>query len=152
MIFFEQARQILQASESIVTSSEKERVRKPQNYFNIVQRRFRKRSQRDAISSHVNTSPTNSIEKAIVKTESVTFEDPSGAASSAQPSQRKDLTKEDVAAIKIQAIFRGHHVCYSIHFIFSLDILFIDNSLVFIINQGCCLNRQGRDFKHVRAM
>uniref|UniRef100_A0A7N2M2T3 Uncharacterized protein n=1 Tax=Quercus lobata TaxID=97700 RepID=A0A7N2M2T3_QUELO len=103
------ARQILQASESIVTSSEKERVRKPQNYFNIVQRRFRKRSQRDAISSHVNTSPTNSIEKAIVKTESVTFEDPSGAASSAQPSQRKDLTKEDVAAIKIQAIFRGHH-------------------------------------------
>ena len=119
MIFFEQARQTLQARENIVTSSEKERVRKPQNYFNIVQRRFRKRSQRDAISSHVNTSPTNSIEKAIVKTKSVTFEDPSGAASSAQPSQRKDLTKEDVAAIKIQAIFRGRRVCYPIHFIFS---------------------------------
>ena len=116
-MIFEQVRQTFQPHENIATSSKKERMRKPQNCFDIVQRRFHKRSHRDTISSNANTSPSNFTEEAIVKTTNV--EDPSGGAASSTPSsQRKDLTKEDVAAIKIQAIFRGHRVHYPTHCLF----------------------------------
>ena len=116
-MIFEQVRQTFQPHENIATSSKKERMRKPQNCFDIVQRSFHKRSHRDTISSNANTSPSNFTEEAIVKTTNV--EDPSGGAASSTPSsQRKDLTKEDVAAIKIQAIFRGHRVHYPTHCLF----------------------------------
>ncbi|KAM3709911.1 hypothetical protein ACB098_02G211200 [Castanea mollissima] len=75
---------------------------KHQNCFNIVQIRLHKRSHKDKISPHANTSPSSSMEEA------TNFEDLNGATSSIPSFQRNDLTKEDIAAIKIQAIFRGH--------------------------------------------
>ena len=112
-MIFEQVRQTFRAHENIETSSKKKRMGKPQNCFNIVQRRLHKRSHKDKISPHANTSPSRSMEEEIVKKEATNFEDPNGAASSIPPFQRNDLTKEDIAAIKIQAIFRGHRVCCS---------------------------------------
>jgi len=210
--FFEQVRQIFGARERVVTSSKKKRIGKPQNCFNIVQRRVRKRSHRETISPHATTSPSNFTEEAIVKKESSNFEDTSGApivknestsaASSAPPSQestnfenssgativkkesthfedpkdvasstplsqeitnfkdlngavssapssqRKDLTKENVAAVKIQAIFRGHRVHYPTS-TFPLDILFINNDLA--CKPKMIFGRQDEDFCHLRA-
>ena len=112
-MIFEQVRQTFRAHENIETSSKKKRMGKPQNCFNIVQRRLHKRSHTDKISPHANPSPSSSMEEEIVEKEATNFEDPNGAASSIPPFQRNDLTKEDIAAIKIQAIFRGHRVCCS---------------------------------------
>jgi hypothetical protein len=69
----------------------------------MVQRRFRRRSPK--------ASRSTSTEEAIVKEETIKVEDGNGAAASSTPSsQKEELSKEDVAAVKIQAIFRGHRV------------------------------------------
>ncbi|XP_062144492.1 uncharacterized protein LOC133851887 isoform X2 [Alnus glutinosa] len=95
-----QVRQTFRARETIATSSKKKRKGMPPNCFSIVQRRFRRRSPKATRSS--------STEEAIVKEETIKVEDGNGAASSTPSSQKEELTKEDVAAVKIQAIFRGH--------------------------------------------
>lgn len=93
------------------------------NCFKIV---FRRRSRRDILSpdGHI---PSNSTEEAIAKEESnetasserneevtketISFVNADGEASSSTlSSEKKDLTIEDTAAIKIQASFRGHLV------------------------------------------
>ncbi|KAK9990070.1 hypothetical protein SO802_025055 [Lithocarpus litseifolius] len=103
-------RKSLRARESIVKSSKKKRTGMSQKYFSTVQRKFRKRSQRDITSPQTHTSPNNSTEKSIDQEETIKFEDPNSAASSSSSPQMKDSTKEDVAAIKIQATFQGHRV------------------------------------------
>ena len=68
---------------------------------------------------NTNSEYTNGAIPSTPTSQNITsFEDHSGVASLVPSSQRKDLTKEDVAAIKIQAIFRGHQVCYPTHYIF----------------------------------
>ncbi|KAK7840790.1 protein iq-domain 1 [Quercus suber] len=99
-----------QGHRNIATSSKKKRMGKHQNCFNGVQIRLHKRSHKDKISPHANTGPSSSMEEAIVEKEATNFEDLNGATSSIPPFQRNDLTKEDIAAIKIQAIFRGHRM------------------------------------------
>ena len=216
--FFEQVRQTFGARERVVTSSKKKRIGKPQNCFNLVQRRVHKRSHRDKTIPHANASPSNFTKEAVFKKESTdfedtsgapivknkitNFEDPRGAASSAPPSQEstnfenssgativkkesthfedlkdvasstplsqeitnfkdlngavssapssqgKDLTKENVAAVKIQAIFRGHRVHYPTS-TFPLDILFINNDLA--CKPTMIFGRQDEDFCHLRA-
>jgi hypothetical protein len=86
-----------------------------QNWFNIVQRKFRKTPHRDIILSHTNTCARSSTDEAFVPEETINFENTSGAASSTQSSRKKDLTEKDVAAIKIQAFFRGHLVLHPTH-------------------------------------
>ena len=91
-----------------------------QKNFSRVQRKSRKRSQRDITSPQTHTSPKNSTEKSIDQEETTKFEDPNSAASSSSSPQMKDSTKEDVAAIKIQATFQGHRVYMlsnSLHFL-----------------------------------
>jgi hypothetical protein len=92
----------------------------PPNCFGIVQRRFRRRSPKATRSS--------STEEAIVKEETIKVEDSNGAASSTPSSQKEELTKEDVAAVKIQAIFRGHRVLHP-----SLNLDLVLNFFMIII-------------------
>jgi hypothetical protein len=66
-------------------------------------------------SSHIHTDNTNlsntsSSEEAIVREETDNAE---GDIIAALPTPKKDLTKEDVKAIKIQAFFRGYLVLLS---------------------------------------
>lgn len=69
-------------------------------------------------SSQTNTSPSGSIEEInVIEETTYISEEPNSSASSTQLSQKKDLTKEDVAAIKIQSFFRGHLVLNLYHYI-----------------------------------
>ena len=86
-----------------------------QNWFNIVRRKFRKTPHEDIILSHTNTCARSSTDEAIVPEETINFENANGAACSIQLSKKKDLTKEDIAAIKIQTAFRGHLVLHPTH-------------------------------------
>ena len=76
------------------------------NLFNMVRKKFHK-------SSHTDTklSNTSSSEEAIVREETANFED-IAASPTLSSSQKKDLTKEDVKAIKIQSFFRGYLVLF----------------------------------------
>ena len=65
-------------------------------------------------SSHTDTklSNTSSSEEAIVREETANFEENIAASPTLSSSQKKDLTKEDVKAIKIQFFFRGYLVLF----------------------------------------
>lgn len=70
-------------------------------------------------SSQTNTSPSGSIEEInVIEETTYISEEPYRAASSTQLFQKKDLTKEDFAAIKIQSFFRGHLVPNLFHLYF----------------------------------
>ncbi|KAG6646380.1 hypothetical protein CIPAW_07G005900 [Carya illinoinensis] len=72
-------------------------MRMSQNLLNRVRRKFRRTSHRGIIDT-ITTEETAAI-----------FENAIGGASSIPSiSRKKDLTKDDIAAIKIQAFFRGH--------------------------------------------
>ena len=80
----------------------------PKNCFKMVQLKFGK-------SSQTNTSPSGSIEEInVIEETTYISEEPNSSASSTQLFQKKDLTKEDIAAIKIQSFSRGHLVLKSI--------------------------------------
>lgn len=106
------------------SSRKKENARRtrrmsPQNLFNRVRRKFRKASHRDILLSHTNTCARSSTDETIAAEETAIFENAIDEASSILPiSRKKDLTKDDIAAIKIQAFFRGHLVLaiYLIYF------------------------------------
>ncbi|KAK9990071.1 hypothetical protein SO802_025056 [Lithocarpus litseifolius] len=107
------ARRKFVSLKSLVSSSRKKEnprrtAQMSQNWFNIVRRKFRKTPHRDIILSHTNTCARSSTDEAIVPEETINFENANGAACSIQLSKKKDLTKEDIAAIKIQTTFRGH--------------------------------------------
>lgn len=78
----------------------------------MVQKKFHKSAHTDT-----NLSNTSSTEEAIVREETANFEEDI-AASPTPSSQKKDLTKEDVKAIKIQSFFRGYLVLFSTLYIF----------------------------------
>ncbi|BBH08074.1 IQ-domain 20 [Prunus dulcis] len=61
-------------------------------------------SNRDIIVVYTNTSPST-------HEESARYQDLNGSASSSSSSTKKFLSHEDIAAIKLQAFFRGHLVC-----------------------------------------
>ncbi|XVF18102.1 hypothetical protein REPUB_Repub10bG0182900 [Reevesia pubescens] len=73
------------------------------NWFNIVRKKFIKSSQRDITILH---SGNLSDQSMIREAQARDFHNIS--ASSRSSFQRKPLTREDIAAIKIQSIFRGH--------------------------------------------
>ena len=76
----------------------------------------------------------STVKKSIVKTESVTFEDPSGAALLAQPSQRKDLTNQRRCySHQDPSNFPRSSCMFSNPLHFLLDILFIENKMVIIV-------------------
>lgn len=86
-------------------------MRMSQNLFNRVRRKFRRTSHRGIIDT-ITTEETAAI-----------FENAIGGASSILSiSRKKDLTKDDIAAIKIQAFFRGHLVLpiYLTYYIYKL--------------------------------
>ncbi|KAF5453850.1 hypothetical protein F2P56_023568 [Juglans regia] len=85
-------------------------MRMSQNLFNRVRRKFRRTSHRDIILSQTNTCARSSTDEAITTDqETAIFKNAIGVASSIPSiSRKKDLTKDDIAAIKIQAFFRGH--------------------------------------------
>lgn len=90
------------------------------NLFDIVRRKFRKTPQRDIIFPQNNPCARISTDEAAATEETINFEDSNDATPPTLSSSMKDyLTKEDVAAIKIQAFFRGHLVILSnpIHFL-----------------------------------
>ncbi|XWS45616.1 hypothetical protein CRYUN_Cryun15aG0151800 [Craigia yunnanensis] len=72
------------------------------NWFNTVRRKFIKSSQRDITILHSgNLSDQSMIREARDFHNNI-------PASSRSSFQRKHLTREDIAAIKIQSIFRGY--------------------------------------------
>ena len=73
----------------------------------MVQKKFHKSSHTDT-----NLSNTSSSEEAIVREETANFEENIAASPTLSSSQKKDLTKEDVKAIKIQSFFRGYLVLF----------------------------------------
>lgn len=111
------------------TGFKKKRQRMLQNLIKIVPTRSSRKSQRDALSPDGNTSPRNSTEKAIPKEETTDDieGDPHEAASSLLSSvhKREESTKEDAAAIRIQAFFRGHRVRLSNPTAFSFAIFYL---------------------------
>jgi hypothetical protein len=110
----------------VVTTSRKKRLGKSQSCFRIVRRKSRKPSRTTTNRSG------SSIEEANVRKETTISEDPTVAASSflttisedptvadssTPSSQKTEMTREDMAAVKIQAFFRGHLVFFLIYYI-----------------------------------
>lgn len=79
----------------------------------MVQKKFHKSAHTDT-----NLSNTSSTEEAIVREETANFEEDIAASPTPSSSQKKDLTKEDVKAIKIQSFFRGYLVLFSTLYFF----------------------------------
>lgn len=76
------------------------------NLFKLIRRKFVRSSPRDIIVVHTDDNSSNRLEE-----ETIIFEDPNSApASTVSIPQKQLLTKQDIAAIKIQAFFRGHLV------------------------------------------
>ncbi|KAH7566209.1 hypothetical protein ACOSP7_022578 [Xanthoceras sorbifolium] len=76
------------------------------NWFNVVRRKFITKSQRDITILH---SPSPSQEAIIITKfpeAAVNSDEDISSASSTIP--KKEFSKEDIAAVKIQAVFRGH--------------------------------------------
>ena len=90
----------------------------------MVQKKFHKSSHTDT-----NLSNTSSSEEAIVREETANFEEDIAASPTPSSSQKKDLTKEDVKAIKIQSFFRGYLVLFSTLHVFYLFIIFLIDEL-----------------------
>ena len=90
----------------------------------MVQKKFHKSSHTDT-----NLSNTSSSEEAIVREETAKFEEDIAASPTPSSSQKKDLTKEDVKAIKIQSFFRGYLVLFSTLIVFYLFINFLIDEL-----------------------
>lgn len=107
----QQARKAFRAPKTKVKRLGKNRMGMPKNCFKMVQLKFGK-------SSQTNTSPSGSIEEInVIEETTYISEEPNSSASSTQLFQKKDLTKEDIAAIKIQSFSRGHLVPNLFHYI-----------------------------------
>ena len=72
------------------------------NWLKLIHRKFVRPSTRDIVVVHANTS--SNLHEEIADD----LQDPNTAA--ATPQNKQVLTKQDIAAIKIQAFFRGHLV------------------------------------------
>ncbi|KAB1201771.1 Protein IQ-DOMAIN 31 [Morella rubra] len=99
------------ARQSIARRSKKKKLRMSPNCFGMVQRKFHRKSNRNTISPHVNNKQSSSIKEAVAKDETINTIDSNEATNSLSvPSSRKEElpSQEHAAAIKIQAIFRGH--------------------------------------------
>ncbi|KAF3440365.1 hypothetical protein FNV43_RR18649 [Rhamnella rubrinervis] len=102
------------------------------NWFKLIHRKFVRPSTRDIVVV-TNTSPNPHEEIADA------FQDPNTAA--ATPKKKQALTKQDIAAIKIQAFFRGHLARQAFRALRSLVKL---QALV----RGVCVRRQSRIALH----
>ncbi|CAB4287879.1 unnamed protein product [Prunus armeniaca] len=72
-------------------------------WFKTIRRKLGRSSNRDIIVVYTNTSPST-------HEESARYQDLNGSASSSSHT-KKFLSHEEIAAIKLQAFFRGHLVC-----------------------------------------
>lgn len=88
-----------------------------QKWFRILRGRFIRPSNKDIILPRTSIC-TDECEEAILRNEDFSFPTPT-------PTPVSAITKEDVAAIKIQAFFRGHLVCILI-IIYSKPVFFFD--------------------------
>lgn len=122
-----QVRLRFRARQSIARRSKKKKLRMSPNCFGMVQRKFHRKSNRNTISPHVNNKQSSSIKEAVAKDETINTIDFNEATNSLSvPSSRKEElpSQEHAAAIKIQAIFRGHRVLLSKPLRFLWSILF----------------------------
>ncbi|KAH7519868.1 hypothetical protein FEM48_Zijuj08G0082900 [Ziziphus jujuba var. spinosa] len=74
------------------------------NWFKLIRRKFVRSSARDIIVVHTEDSSSNLHEETII------LEHPNSppASTDSTTPQKQVLTKQDIAAIKVQAFFRGH--------------------------------------------
>ncbi|KAL9461830.1 hypothetical protein AB3S75_004763 [Citrus x aurantiifolia] len=110
------------------------------NWFNVLRRKFHRKSRRDITIRH---SPTPSQGATIRKVpeEAVNCIDNNTFVSFTLLPLKKELAKEDSAAIKIQAIFRAHLARRAFKALRSLVKL---QALV----RGVCVRRQSRVAMH----
>lgn len=82
------------------------RMATSRNWFKLIRRKFVRSSARDIIVVHTEDSSSNLHEETII------LEHPNSppASTDSTTPQKQVLTKQDIAAIKIQAFFRGHLV------------------------------------------
>ncbi|XP_021819513.1 uncharacterized protein LOC110761358 [Prunus avium] len=103
-------------------------------WFKTIRRKLGRSSNRDIIVVYTNTSPST-------HEESARYQDLNGSASSSPSSTKKFLSHEDIAAIKLQAFFRGHLARQAFRALRSLVKL---QALV----RGVCVRKQARMALH----
>ncbi|RVW51762.1 Protein IQ-DOMAIN 14 [Vitis vinifera] len=110
------------------------------NWFGIVRTKFFTSSKTITVR-HIATSPSYNEEPDVTEGGAIYSEEPNDGAPCLPSPRKKDLTKEDIAATKIQAIFRGHLARRAYRALRSLVKL---QALV----RGVCVRRQTRIALH----
>lgn len=87
------------------------KMRMSSTWFNRVRRKFHRKLNRN-ISIRHSPNPSQEVIIIDVPEAAASYSNRNSSVSSAISYQKKEATKEDIAAIKIQAIFRGHLVCF----------------------------------------
>uniref|UniRef100_A0A5B6YHP6 Uncharacterized protein n=1 Tax=Davidia involucrata TaxID=16924 RepID=A0A5B6YHP6_DAVIN len=102
---------------------------KSQSWFGTVRRKFFRSSPQETIIV-LHTSATFSEEALSTRvSNAITLSSP--------PQKRESLSKEDIAAIKIQAFFRGHLVFHSSTFLFHIFLLKVNGFKCLLISWSC---------------
>lgn len=129
-------------------ADKEKKMGKSRYWFGPVRRKFNRKSHGDITIFH---SPSPSQE-AIIGVEEEISNSGDRSSVSLESFKKKELTKEDIAAIKIQANFRGHLVTYLTHcpyinklFSFRRVRILIDSFWVLIIQK---FDRQGGRLEH----
>ncbi|KAJ4714109.1 protein IQ-DOMAIN 1-like [Melia azedarach] len=115
-------------------------MRMSSTWFNRVRRKFHRKLNRN-ISIRHSPNPSQEVIIIDVPEAAASYSNRNSSVSSAISYQKKEATKEDIAAIKIQAIFRGHLARRAFRALKSLVKL---QALV----RGVCVRRQSRIAMH----
>ncbi|KAM0970170.1 hypothetical protein FF1_018296 [Malus domestica] len=107
-------------------------------WFRTIRRKLVGSSNRDIVVVHTNTTPSTHDESArYEKIDRIASSSSSFVASSPSAFERRIFTKEDIAAIRLQAFFRGHLARQAFRALRSLVKL---QALV----RGVCVRKQAR--------